>query len=123
VQVAETWQKTTQSPTDGAISFANNCARCHTRGWSYFDASNPEANPPPGIMGGGAYGPNLTNGDVNNQFPPPTGESELLSWISIGVPANEAYGIRGISSGRMPHFGAVLTRKQIEDIMAYERSL
>ena len=65
---------TTQAPTDGAISFMNNCARCHTRGWSYFDASNPEANPPPGIMGGGAYGPNLTNGDVNNQFPPPTGE-------------------------------------------------
>ena len=123
VQVAENWQQTTQTPTDGAIAFANNCARCHTRGWSYFDASNPEANPPPGIMGGGAYGPNLTGGDVNNQFPPPTGESELLSWISIGVPPNEAYGIRGISSGRMPHFGAVLTRTQIEAIMAYERSL
>ena len=123
LQAAEGWQQTTQNPTDGAISFANNCARCHTRGWSYFDASNPEANPPPGIMGGGAYGPNLTGGDVNNQFPPPTGESELFSWISIGVPANEAYGIRGISSGRMPHFAAVLTRKQIEDIMAYERSL
>ena len=101
----------------------NNCARCHTRGWSYFDPSNPEANPPPGIMGGGAYGPNLTGGDVNNQFPPPTGEAELMQWISIGVPANEAYGIRGISSGRMPHFGAVLTKAQIEDIMAYERSL
>jgi mono/diheme cytochrome c family protein len=123
LQAAEGWQQTTQSPTDGAISFANNCARCHTRGWSYFDASNPEANPPPGIMGGGAYGPNLTNGDVNNQFPPPTGEEELFSWISIGVPANEAYGIRGISSGRMPHFGAVLTKNQIEEIMAYERSL
>ena len=27
------------------------------RGWSYFDASNPEANPPPGIMGGGAVRP------------------------------------------------------------------
>ena len=84
------WQQTTQAPTDGAISFMNNCARCHTRGWSYFDPSNPEANPPPGIMGGGAYGPNLTGGDVNNQFPPPTGEHELMQWISIGVPANEA---------------------------------
>jgi mono/diheme cytochrome c family protein len=101
----------------------NNCARCHTRGWSYFDASNPEANPPPGVMGGGAYGPNLTNGDVNNQFPPPTGESELFTWISIGVPQNEQYGIRGISSGRMPHFGAVLTKAQINEIMAYERTL
>jgi mono/diheme cytochrome c family protein len=120
---AEVWQQTTQNPTDGAISFANNCARCHTRGWSYFNPADPEANPPPGIMGAGAYGPNLTNGDVNNQFPPPTGEEELLAWISIGVPANEAYGIRGISSGRMPHFGAVLTKTQIEAIMAYERSL
>ena len=92
----------------------NNCARCHTRGWSYFDPTQPEANPPMGIMGGGAYGPNLTNGDVNNQFPPPTGEAELFAWISEGVPANEAYGIRGISSGRMPHFGAVLTKTQIE---------
>ena len=38
----------------------------------------PEANPPPGPMGGGAYGPNLTDGDVDQQFPPPTGEAELL---------------------------------------------
>jgi mono/diheme cytochrome c family protein len=123
VQVAESWQQSTQSATDGNILFMNNCARCHTRGWSYFDPTNPEANPAPGLMGGGAYGPNLTNGDVNNQFPPPNGEAQLFAWISEGVPANEAYGIRGISSGRMPHFGAVLTKTQIEAIMAYERSL
>jgi mono/diheme cytochrome c family protein len=123
VQVAEDWQKATQSATDGEIAFMNNCARCHTRGWSYFDPANPEGNPPPGIMGGGAYGPNLTGGDVNNQFPPPNGEAQLLAWISAGVPANEQYGVRGISSGRMPHFGAVITKDDIEAIMAYERSL
>lgn len=123
VQVAQSWQNTTQNPTDGQILFMNNCARCHTRGWSYFDPANPEANPPMGIMAGGAYGPNLTNGDVNGQFPPPDGEAQLFAWISEGVPANEAYGIRGISSGRMAHFGAVLTKPQIEAIMAYERSL
>lgn len=123
VQVAEAWQQSTQSATDGQILFMNNCARCHTRGWSYFDPANPEANPAMGIMGGGAYGPNLTNGDVNGQFPPPDGEAQLFAWISEGVPANEQYGIRGISSGRMPHFGAVLTKTQIEAIMAYERSL
>jgi mono/diheme cytochrome c family protein len=121
LQAALGWQATTQNPTDGAIAFMNNCARCHTRGWSYFDPTDPGAVPP-GVMAGGAYGPNLTNGDVNNQFPPPNGEDQLLQWISIGVPANEAYGIRGISSGRMPHFGAVLTKEQIESIMAYERT-
>ncbi len=123
LQAALAWQQTTQSASDGAILFMNNCARCHTRGWSYFDASNPEANPPPSIMGSGAYGPNLTGGDVNNQFPPPNGEAELELWISAGVPANDQYGIRGISSGRMPHFGAVLSKTDIESIMAYERSL
>jgi mono/diheme cytochrome c family protein len=123
VQVAEDWQRTTQAATDGQIAFMNNCARCHTRGWSYFDPANPETNPPPGIMAGGAYGPNLTGGDVNNQFPPPNGEDQLFAWISAGVPANEQYGIRGISSGRMPHFGAVLSKDAIESIMAYERSL
>jgi mono/diheme cytochrome c family protein len=128
LQVAQDWRETTQSATEGELLFMNNCARCHTRGWSYFSPTDP--NPAdtfgtvsPGIMGGGAYGPNLTGGDVNNQFPPPTGESELFGWISEGVPANQQYGIRGISSGRMPHFGAVLSKEQIEAIMAYERSL
>jgi mono/diheme cytochrome c family protein len=122
------WQRTTQSATDGEILFMGNCARCHTRGWSYFDPTDPnpegtDGTVAPGPMGGGAYGPNLTGGDVNNQFPPPGGESELFEWISAGVPANAQYGIRGISSGRMPHFGATLTKEQIEAIMAYERSL
>ncbi len=122
LQAALGWQQTTQSASDGAILFMNNCARCHTRGWSYFDIADPGAVPP-GIMGGGAYGPNLTGGDVNNQFPPPNGEAQLELWISAGVPANDQYGIRGISSGRMPHFGAVLSKTDIESIMAYERSL
>jgi mono/diheme cytochrome c family protein len=127
LDAALSWQDATQNASDGQILFMNQCARCHTRGWSYFDPNDPTAstnpNPPMGTMGGGAYGPNLTNGDVNNQFPPPTGEAELFAWISEGVEANAGYGIRGISSGRMPHFGAVLTKTQIEAIMAYERSL
>ena len=61
-------------------------------------------------MGGGAFGPNLTGGDVDQQFPPPLYDDDFFGWISAGVPAFEAYGTRGISSGRMPHFGAVLTK-------------
>jgi mono/diheme cytochrome c family protein len=128
LDVAKAWQQTTQSATEGELLFMNNCARCHTRGWSYFDPTDPnpegtDGTVAPGVMGGGAYGPNLTEGDVNNQFPPPNGEAELFEWIAAGVPANQQYGIRGISSGRMPHFGATLTKEQIESIMAYERSL
>src|SRR3954454_18315471 len=122
LQAALSWQQTSQNASDGAILFMNNCARCHTRGWSYFDINDPGSSPP-GIMGGGAFGPNLTGGDVNNQFPPPNGEAQLEEWIGVGVPANDQYGIRGISSGRMPHFGAVLSKTDIESIMAYERSL
>ena len=39
------------------------------------------------------------------------------------MPQYQAYGSRGISSGRMPHFGAVLTTDQICQIMAYERNI
>ena len=74
-------------------------------------------------MGGGAYGPNLTDGDVNNQFPPPTGEAELFAWIS-----DRCAGQPGLRHPRHlvgPH--AALRRRahqdQIEPIMAYERSL
>ena len=45
LQVAQDWQETTQSASDGQLLFMNNCARCHTRGWSYFDPRpNPEGN-------------------------------------------------------------------------------
>jgi mono/diheme cytochrome c family protein len=117
------WNQQMQLATDGQILFQNNCARCHTRGWSYFDPNEPLTNPLPAPQGSGAFGPNLTGGDVGRQFPPPTGDAELFAWISIGVEQYQGYGIRGISSGRMPHFGAVLTKSQIEQIMAYERSL
>lgn len=123
VEAALEWQQTTQSATEGNVLFMGNCARCHTRGWSYFDPANPQGNPTPGPMGGGAFGPNLREGSVDQQFPSPLYDADFFGWISAGVPAFEAYGIRGISSGRMPHFGAVLTKEQIDAIMEYERSL
>ena len=43
--------------------------------------------------------------------------------LALGVPANNLYGVRGISSGRMPHFSKQLTDEQISAIVEYERSL
>ena len=43
--------------------------------------------------------------------------------VTVGVPANQPYGTRGISSGRMPHFGNSLTPNQISEIVEYERGL
>jgi mono/diheme cytochrome c family protein len=80
--------------------------------------------PLPQLQGSGAYGPNLTNGDTVRQFPPgDTGLQQQFDWIAQGVDANKQYGVRGISSGRMPHFGTLLTKEQIDAIVAYERSL
>jgi len=44
-------------------------------------------------------------------------------WVSFGVPDNDLYGQRGISSGRMPHFVNQLTKTQIQAIVDYERGL
>ena len=73
-------------------------------------------------MGSGAFsGRTSPRADVDRQFPPPNGESELFSWNRHRRRGeNQGYGIRGISSGRMPHFGSVLTKSQINEIMAYE---
>ena len=122
LDAATEWRSTVTKVADGGLLFMNNCARCHTRGWSYFVPTDP-TNTSQGRMGGGAYGPNLRDGDVNTQFSDPNGDAQLFAWISEGVPANQQYGARGISSGRMPHFGAVLTQEQICQIMAYERNI
>ncbi|HZR14084.1 MAG TPA: c-type cytochrome [Acidimicrobiia bacterium] len=106
----------------GNLLFQANCARCHTRGWSYFDPTKGGV-PLPSAQGTGAFGPNLTNGAVVDQFPGPEGITEQYTWIADGVEANKQYGVRGISSGRMPHFGTLLSKEQIDAIIAYERSL
>jgi mono/diheme cytochrome c family protein len=109
--------------SDGQLLFQLQCARCHTKNWSFFDPENPGPGPLPGPMGGGAYGPNLTDGSTLRQFAGPTGPEDHYDWVANGKPANELYGTRGISSGRMPHFGNTLSREQIQAIVEYERSL
>ncbi len=114
---------------EGRLLFEQQCARCHTSGWSTFDPTKPEI-PLPGPQGGGAFGPNLTGGATLAQFPgdPPldprtNGFIQQISWVTDGVEANKPYGVRGISSGRMPHFGKLLTEDQIRAIVMFERSL
>lgn len=108
--------------SDGEILFQLNCARCHTRGASYYDPNNLRLQPP-FEAGSGAFGPNLTGGSTLVQFPGLAGEQEQFDWIALGRPANEGYGERGISSGRMPYFVNTLSEAQIKAIVAYERGL
>jgi mono/diheme cytochrome c family protein len=121
---ATAYRDEVESLSDGAILFRLNCARCHTKGWSYYEnePENPDLPPLP-PQGSGAYGPNLTGGAVLLQFPGEAGRALQYDWVADGVKPNKRYGVRGISSGRMPHFAKVLTKEQIEAIVDYERSL
>jgi mono/diheme cytochrome c family protein len=98
-----------QEQSMGSALFNTNCARCHTLGWSYGQPHAP---------GGGAFGPPLVN--VLNQFPL---EQDQIDFVSKGTKFGEKYGLQGKSSGRMPHFGEVLSKKQIKLIVEYERKL
>jgi mono/diheme cytochrome c family protein len=102
--------------SEGEALFRANCARCHTRGYSYGD---------PSIMGGGgAFGPNLTNGVTLRQFPPLTGGVQKhTELVTVGSDFQKPYGTQGIGSGRMPGFGSLLTSRQIDEIVLYERGL
>lgn len=113
---------------DGQALFTLNCARCHTKGWSFDE---------PELAGGGAYGPNLTNGDTVRQFPQ---REAQIDFVSKGAEFGKVYGERGIgqeapaqrtgtdpgqaaAGGGMPHFGSLLTPEQIAAIVDYERGL
>ncbi len=117
------WRDQVLVADDGELLFQFQCARCHTKGWSYYDPLDPDAAPPPGPMGGGAFGPNLTGGAEARQFPGATGIEQQILFVAQGVAPNKPYGVRGISSGRMPHFNETLTEEQIRQIVDYERSL
>ena len=124
LDAARSFQADVASLSDGAILFRLNCARCHTKGWSYHVTDPARSDLPPlAPQGSGAYGPNLTGGDTQLQFPGEAGSQQQFDWVAVGVPANNLYGVRGISSGRMPHFSQVLSEAQIKEIVAYERGL
>jgi mono/diheme cytochrome c family protein len=115
--------------SEGELLFDVNCARCHTKGWSYNNPSDP-GTPPPAPPGSGAFGPSLRDGSTLLQFPgepadatDTPGFQSQFDWVAVGVEARKGYGVRGISSGRMPHFGDLLTKAQINAIIRYERNL
>jgi mono/diheme cytochrome c family protein len=90
---------------------AYSCARCHTKGWSYGD---------PQVTGGGAFGWNLTGGSTVRTFPD---QNDMIDFVSSGSEYGKRYGVQSQGSGRMPAFGAVLTKEQITAIVEFVRSL
>lgn len=104
-------QQVDQFGNDGEGLFAANCARCHTKGFSYDE---PEEN------AGGAFGPSLVEGVTLRQFPD---RQDHIDFITEGSDFQVAYGERGVGTGRMPGFGTTLTPEQIAAIVEYERSL
>jgi mono/diheme cytochrome c family protein len=106
--------KATLELSEGALLFNQNCARCHTSGYSYGEPKAPA---------GGHYGPSLRAGSLAQQFPE---KKDQIAFITNGVPDAAAYGKGGVnhwSGGGMPYFGNILTPEQIEKIVDYERSL
>jgi mono/diheme cytochrome c family protein len=112
----------------GFAGGAFSCGRCHTPGWSWGD---------PGQSGGGALGPNLTNGSVIRQFP--TFQSQV-DFITEGAVMGKAYGTYGqAGDGTMPGYGlnpnageegsrlspdqVMYTPEQIRAVVEYERGL
>lgn len=107
--------------TDGRQLYEANCARCHTKHWSYAETfANSETFGIFSVPGGGAFGPNLTGDVTLRQFPD---VDDHIDFILNGSDFQAAYGTRGIGSGRMPGFAQILTEDQIRAIVEYERGL
>ncbi len=92
-------------------SGAYSCARCHTKGWSYGD---------PGVPGQGAFGWNLTGGNVTAKFP---SEEAMKEFVAAGSVNGAGYAPQSQGSGKMPGFGQLLTDEQLTAIIQYVRSL
>lgn len=173
---SEQYLRNLAQPDRGELLFNNGiygCARCHTPrdSWRFtgpeqVDGEGPvvlargseeEATEvarlgssiPANISGGGAFGPNLTNGATLRQFDTAEGHE---GFVTIGAQEGVGYGNfgQGDGGGQMPAFGmcvgdrdsgdrspihgfctlengsvrpGMLTAEQIADIVAYERGL
>lgn len=175
-EASEQYIRNLASPDRGELLFNNGvygCARCHTPrdSWQFTGPeTEPGAGPvvltkgspeeaemiaqlgnliPDDIPGGGAFGPNLTNGATLRQFDSAEGH---VGFVTIGSQEGVGYGNfgQGDGGGQMPAFGecvgdrdsserspihgfctledgstrpGMLTADQIADIVAYERGL
>ena len=93
--------------------FNGYCARCHTGGYTAGAAFEVGA-------GSGAWGPAITDDRSITQFPD---IEDQVDFIVEGSDASQPYGVNGLGTGRMPGFGASLTRADIELIALYERTM
>ena len=93
--------------------FNGYCARCHTGGYSAGAPFEMGA-------GSGAWGPAITDGRSIIQFPD---LEDQVDFIIVGSDAAQPYGVNGLGTGRMPGFGASLSRADIELIALYERTM
>ncbi len=100
-----------QYGTDGAKIFEGFCSRCHTSGASYGQ---------PGPIGGGAFGPSLSDGATTRQFP---AIDKHIDWVAKTALYGQLYGTRGVADGVMPFFENELTPEQIQAVVDYERTL
>lgn len=106
---------------DGQQLYEANCARCHTKHWSYAETfADSDTFDILSVPGGGAFGPNLTGDVTLRQFPD---IEDHVDFILNGSDFQAAYGTRGIGSGRMPGFAQMLTEDQVRAIVEYERGL
>jgi mono/diheme cytochrome c family protein len=121
---ARDWATRRADVSDGQLLFELFCARCHTKGWSIFDASRPDGTQVLGLAGGGGtLGFNLRDGQTYRRFGTgTTGRRSQVEFVTLGTEQHKAYGIGGIGSGRMPGFGSMLTTEMIEQIVDYERN-
>lgn len=110
---AEAMDVPVEDAMEAAGLFNAYCARCHTGGYSAGSAFEQGT-------GSGAWGPALFDGRTVIQFPTFEGH---FDFIVNGSEAYQKYGVNGLGTGRMPAFGQILTDRQIELIVKYERSL
>jgi mono/diheme cytochrome c family protein len=129
IERSKAFQEKIANASEGELLFQVNCARCHTKGWSYNQPDRPLV-PEPAPDGSGALGPSLRDGATLQQFPGlpaddvnTPGFQKQFDWVADGVEENKGYGVRGISSGQMPHFASILTKRQIDEIIKFERNL